>query len=70
MDVQISKTHQTIYRAIFQHPATRDLQWRDVRSMLSAIADVEEELWRQSEIYAEWRDADGAPPEAQRFIRH
>jgi len=23
---------------------------------------------RQSEIYAEWRDADSSPPEAQRFI--
>ncbi len=23
---------------------------------------------RQFEIYEEWRDADGAPPEAQRFI--
>ncbi|MEO6861437.1 MAG: hypothetical protein ABI180_07855 [Microcoleus sp.] len=37
MDVEISKTHQTIYRAIFQHPVARNLQWQDVRSMLSAI---------------------------------
>ncbi len=37
MDVQISKTHQTSYRGIFQHPAARNLQWHDVRSMESAI---------------------------------
>ena len=43
MDVQISKTHQTVYRGIFQHPIARNIQWHDVRSMLSAITDVEEE---------------------------
>jgi hypothetical protein len=43
MDVQMSKVHQTTYKAIFQHPAARNLQWRDVRSMLNSIADVEEE---------------------------
>ena len=43
MDVQMSKVHQTTYKAIFQHPAARNLQWHDIRSMLNSIADVEEE---------------------------
>lgn len=43
MDVQMSGTHQNTYNAIFQHPAARNLQWHDVRSMLSSISDVEEE---------------------------
>jgi len=43
IDVQMSKTHQTIYRDIFQHSIARNLQWHDVRSMLSAIAHVEED---------------------------
>jgi hypothetical protein len=36
-------THQGTYDAVFQHPIARNLQWRDVRSMLDAIADVAEE---------------------------
>ncbi len=43
MDSQMSSTHQTTYKALFQHPAARNLQWHDVRSMLNSIADVEEE---------------------------
>jgi hypothetical protein len=43
MDSQMSGTHQATYKALFQHPAARNLQWHDVRSMLNSIADVEEE---------------------------
>ncbi len=43
MDIQISMTHQTTYDAILQHPASHNLQWHDVRSMLNSITDVEEE---------------------------
>ena len=43
MDIQMSRTHQTTYNAIFQHPAARNLQWHDVRSMLNSISEVEEE---------------------------
>ena len=43
MDVQMSTTHQATYNTIFQHPASHNLQWRDVRSMLDSITAVEEE---------------------------
>lgn len=43
MDSQMSGTHQTTYKALFQHPAARNLQWHDVRSLLNSIAEVEEE---------------------------
>ncbi len=43
MDVQMSTTHQATYDKIFQHPAAHNLQWRDVRSMLDSITEVEEE---------------------------
>ncbi len=43
MDIQMSGTHQNTYNAIFQHPAARNLQWHDVRSMLNSISEVEEE---------------------------
>ena len=43
MDIQMSGTHQATYNAIFQHPAARNLQWHDVRSMLNSISEVEEE---------------------------
>ncbi len=35
--------HQGTYDAVFQHPVARNLQWRDVRSMLTALADATEE---------------------------
>jgi hypothetical protein len=34
--------HQHTYEAIFRHPAARNLEWHDVRSLLDAIADVAE----------------------------
>ncbi len=43
MDSQMSGAHQATYKAIFQHPAARNLQWHDVRSLLNSIAEVEEE---------------------------
>src|SRR6185503_19332600 len=35
--------HQSTYDAVFQHPIARNLQWRDVRSMLHALSDATEE---------------------------
>jgi hypothetical protein len=43
MEMQMSKSHQTTYNAVFQHPIARNLQWHDVRSLLNAITDVTEE---------------------------
>jgi hypothetical protein len=34
--------HQHTYEAIFRHPAARNLEWHDVRSLLDALADVTE----------------------------
>jgi hypothetical protein len=43
LHAQTLGAHQGTYDAVFQHPVARNLQWRDVRSMLSALADVTEE---------------------------
>ena len=43
MKPQLSGTHRRIYEGIFRHPAARNLDWRDVRSMLGALAEVVEE---------------------------
>jgi hypothetical protein len=43
METQSFGIHQSTYDALFQHPIARNLQWRDVRSMLGAVADVTEE---------------------------
>jgi hypothetical protein len=43
MENQLLGTHQSTYDAIFQHPVSRNLQWRDVRAMLTSLADVTEE---------------------------
>ena len=34
--------HQHTYEAIFRHPAAHNLEWHDVRSLLDALADVDE----------------------------
>ena len=39
----LSASEQTTYNAIFRHPVSRDLEWREVRSMLIALADAVEE---------------------------
>lgn len=43
MVMNMSSAHQSTYDAVFQHPLARNLQWRDVRSMLTALADNTEE---------------------------
>ena len=43
MKSQLSGSHRRIYDGIFRHPAARNLDWRDVRSMLGALAEVVEE---------------------------
>jgi hypothetical protein len=43
MTTQLTGSHRTTYNAIFQHPVARNLHWRDVRSMLAALAEVVEE---------------------------
>jgi hypothetical protein len=35
--------HQGTYDAVFRHPVARNLQWRDVRSMLAALSELTEE---------------------------
>lgn len=44
MEEELLGTHQSTYDAIFQHPIARNLQWRDVRSMLVALADATDEF--------------------------
>lgn len=43
MKSKLSGSHQRIYDGIFRHPVARNLGWRDVRSMLGALAEVVEE---------------------------
>jgi hypothetical protein len=40
MRTQLSGSHRSTYEAIYQHPVARNLHWRDVRSMLDALADL------------------------------
>jgi hypothetical protein len=44
MEPQMLGVHQSTYDGVFQHPVARNLQWREVRAMLTALADeVQEE---------------------------
>lgn len=43
MEIQMSGTHQKTYNAVFQHPIAHNLQWHDLRSMLSTLAEETEE---------------------------
>lgn len=43
MDSHMLGTHQSTYDAVFQHPISRNLQWRDLKAMLAALAEVKEE---------------------------
>ena len=43
MKPQLSRSHRRTYDGIFRHPVARNLGWRDVRSMLGALAEVVEE---------------------------
>jgi len=38
----LDKHHRHTYEAIFRHPAAHNLEWRDVRSLLEAVAEVSE----------------------------
>lgn len=42
MEPQLSSSHRAAYQAILQHPISRNLHWREVRSMLHAMADAVE----------------------------
>ena len=42
MDTETLGSHRTTYDAVFQHPISRNLQWKDLRSMLITLADVTE----------------------------
>jgi hypothetical protein len=40
MRTRLSSAHQSTHDAIYQHPVARNLNWREVRSMLEAVADL------------------------------
>jgi hypothetical protein len=42
MKIDFTGSHQTTYDAVFQHPISRNLSWRDVRSMLAAMPGMTE----------------------------
>jgi hypothetical protein len=42
VDTETLGPHRATYDAVFQHPISRNLQWRDVRAMLVALSDVTE----------------------------
>ena len=35
MNTKLSRSHRHTYDAVFQHPVARNLDWKDVRSMLA-----------------------------------
>ena len=39
----MTRAHQRTYETIFHHPAAHNLEWRDVRSLLGELAEIEEE---------------------------
>jgi hypothetical protein len=43
MSSPLTDAHQRTYDAIFRHPIARDLEWRELRGMLVALADTAEE---------------------------
>jgi hypothetical protein len=43
METTTLGNHQRTYDAVFQHPIARNLQWRDVRSMLTSLSEATEE---------------------------
>lgn len=43
MENHMLGTHQSTYDAVFRHPIARNLQWRDLKAMLTALAEVTEE---------------------------
>ena len=43
MEKNIHGSHQGTYDAVFQHPISRNIQWRELRSMLSSLSETVEE---------------------------
>ena len=43
MAPQLSAAHMATYDMIFQHPISRNLEWRELRSMLGALSDSVED---------------------------
>jgi hypothetical protein len=78
MATQLTGSHRTTYKAIFQHPAALNLHWRDVRSMLAAVAEVVEQpngnlkitRGEHSLVLCPSRDKDVAKIEELMAVRH
>jgi len=43
MATQLHGSHQRTYDAVFQHPISRNLEWRELRAMLTYLCDSAEE---------------------------
>src|SRR5580698_9071444 len=43
MQLDLTHSHRNTYEAVFRHPPAHNLQWRDLRALLTELADVEEE---------------------------
>ena len=43
MKPKLKASHRRVYDAVFRHPPARNLDWRHVRAMLGALAEVVEE---------------------------
>jgi hypothetical protein len=43
METKLTGTHQRTYESLFQHPVSRNLEWRELRAMFDALADVTDE---------------------------
>jgi hypothetical protein len=43
MQPELTRTHRRTYETVFRHPAAHNLEWRDLRALLTELADVEEE---------------------------
>jgi hypothetical protein len=59
--------HQATYDAVFQHPVARNLQWRDVRSMLAALSDATEEREETVKYTRNGRTLSVHPPKRKDF---
>ena len=78
MNTKLSRSHRHTYDAVFQHPVARNLDWKDVRSMLGALANVTEEangnlkfdLNGQTLVLHPTRDKDVAQVDQLMEIRH
>jgi hypothetical protein len=43
LDAELNNHHRDTLRKIFSHPASGNLEWRQVISLLEAVGDVDEE---------------------------